>query len=42
MIDLAHIREGLIEVWEFAEHFGVTVDYMKRLMNIHFNMDFMD
>jgi hypothetical protein len=34
--------EGLVEAWEFAEHFGVTVDYMKRLMNIHFQMEFMD
>jgi hypothetical protein len=37
----AHEREGLAEVWEFAEHFNVTVEYMKRLMNIHFDMEFM-
>ena len=41
-IDKAHQKEGLIEVWEFAEYFGVTVEYMKRLMGIHFQMEFMD
>jgi hypothetical protein len=42
MIDFAHIREGFVDAWEFAEHFGVTVNYMKRLLNIHFGMEFMD
>ncbi|MCL2636927.1 MAG: hypothetical protein FWD48_01015 [Oscillospiraceae bacterium] len=38
----ANKREGLTEIWEFAEHFGVTVEYMKRIMNIHFQMEFME
>jgi hypothetical protein len=38
----ANKREGLVEIWEFAEHFGVTVEYMKRLMWIHFQMEFME
>jgi hypothetical protein len=42
MIETAHIKEGYTEVWEFADHFGVTVKYMKRLMYIHFNAEFMD
>jgi hypothetical protein len=40
MIHKAHIDEGLTEAWEFAEHFGVTVEYMKRILNIHFQMEF--
>lgn len=41
-IDKAHKSDGLTEVWEFAEYFGVTVEYMKRIMNIHFHMEFME
>jgi hypothetical protein len=42
MIDSVHKKEGYTESWEFAEHFGVTNDYMKRLMNINLGIEFMD
>jgi hypothetical protein len=42
MIHKAHIDDGLTEAWEFAEHFGVTVEYMKRILNIHFQMEFLE
>jgi len=42
MIRAASIKEGITDLWEFAEYFGVTDDYMKRIMNIHFDMDFLD
>lgn len=42
MIDEAHELHGYLEYWEFAEHFSVTGAYMKRLLHIHFGMEFME
>jgi hypothetical protein len=35
MVDIAHKDKGLDEVWEFAEYFGVTEEYMGRVLYIH-------
>jgi len=35
MVDVVHRDKGLGEVWEFAEYFGVTEEYMGRILYIH-------
>ncbi len=34
-------RSGITEIWEFAEYFNITVEYMKRIFYIHFRMEFL-
>lgn len=41
-IEYASKKEGCTEAWEFAEYFNVTVDYMKRILKIHYGMEFME
>lgn len=41
-INEAHNNEGLTEIWEFAEYFNVTVEYMKRMFYIHFRAEFIN
>lgn len=41
-IEYANKKEGCTEPWEFAEYFNVTPEYMKRMLNIIYGMEFMD
>lgn len=41
-IDYANRKAGCTELSEFAEYFNVTKEYMKRMLKIHYNIDYMD
>ena len=42
MIEKAHKEEGIEYIWEFAEYFNITIEYMKRIFYIHFQTEFPD